>query len=105
MLANRADAVDEVRSAAVTQIVAIDTRDDDITQAECGDRPREVDRLVGIERQRPPMADIAERTAPRADVAHDHERGRALAEAFADVRARCFLAHRVKPVLAEDPLD
>ena len=65
----------------------------------------EVDGLVGVERQRAAMADVAERAAARADVAHDHERRRALAEALADVRARRFLAHRVQVVLAQDLLD
>src|SRR6478736_6323613 len=105
MRANGADAIDEVRSAAVPQIVAIHARDDDVAQAERGNRPREIDGLVGIERQRTAVPDVAERAAPRADVAHDHERGRALAEAFADVRARRFLANRVQTVLAQDPLD
>ena len=69
------------------------------------DRPGEVRRFLGVERQRPAVADVAERAAARADVAHDHERRRALAEAFADVRARGFLAHRVQVVLAQNLLD
>jgi hypothetical protein len=51
------------------------------------------------------VADVAERAAPGADVAHDHEGGGALAEALADVRAGGFLAHRVQLVLAQDLLD
>src|SRR3954447_20269585 len=90
---------------AVAQIVAIDARDDDVTQRERRNRFGEIARLFGIERQRPAVADIAERAAPRADVAHDHERGRALAEALADVRAGCLLANRVQPMLAQDALD
>lgn len=39
--------------------------------------------------------------APRALVANDHERRRAVAKALADVRARGFLAHRVQLVLAQ----
>jgi hypothetical protein len=62
-------------------------------------------RLVHIQRVGPAMADVAERAAARALVAHDHEGGRALAEALADVRAAGFLAHRVQLVLAQDLLD
>src|SRR5205085_8337258 len=51
------------------------------------------------------MAHVAERAAARALVAHDHERGRALAEALADVGARGLLAHRVQVALAQDLLD
>ena len=51
------------------------------------------------------MADVAERAAARALVAHDHEGGRALAEAFADVRAAGFFAHGDQLVLAQDVLD
>ena len=47
------------------------------------------------------MAYIAKGAATCADVAHDHERRRALGEALADVRARRFLAHRVQLVLAQ----
>src|SRR5690606_29685562 len=43
--------------------------------------------------------------APRADVAHDHEGRRALAETFVDVGAGGFLAHRMQLVLAQRVLD
>ena len=62
-------------------------------------------RLVDVERIGPAVADVAERAAPGALVAHDHEGRGALAEALADVRARGFLAHRVQLVLAQDLLD
>src|SRR5688572_24576953 len=62
-------------------------------------------RLLGIRRERPAMRDIAEGAAARADVAEDHERRRALAEALGDVRARSFLADGVQFLLAQDALD
>ncbi len=105
VLANGADAIDKMTGAAVAQIIPVDARYDDVTKAKCGDRLRQVDRLLRVERQRTPVPDIAERTAPRADVAHDHERRRSLAEALADVGARRLLAHRMQTVLAEDLLD
>src|SRR2546428_4960513 len=64
-----------------------------------------VPRLFRIGRKRPPVRDVAERAAPRADIAEDHEGRGALAEALGDVRAGGFLAHRVQFLLAQDALD
>src|SRR3712207_9475021 len=44
--------------------------------------------------------DVAERTGPRAGVAHDHHGGVALRPALADVRAGRLLADRDEAVLA-----
>ena len=66
---------------------------------------REVARLLGIQRERPAVRHVAERAAARAQVAHDHEGGGAVAEALADVRAGRFLAHGVQLLLAQDLLD
>ncbi len=104
-LADRADAIDEMPRAAVAQVVAIDARDDDVREPQRRDRLRQIGGLLGVERQRAAVTDVAERAAPRADVAHDHERRGAFGEALADVRARGFLAHRVQVVLAQDLLD
>ena len=87
--------------AAVAQVIAVDAGDDDVRESQRGDGAREIDRLVGVGRQRPAVRDVAERAAARAQIAEDHERRRALAEALADVRARRFLAHRVQTVLAQ----
>src|SRR5439155_6815450 len=79
--------------------------DHDVFELERGDRPRKIRRLSGVERQWPAVADIAERAAARTDVAHDHERRRALAKALADVRTRRFLAYAMQVVFAQDLLD
>src|SRR5690606_3292955 len=104
-LADPSYALDEMRGTAVAQVVAVHAGDDDVAQPQGGDRPGEVERLVRIERVGPAMADVAERATAGALVAHDHERGGALAEALADVRAGRLLADGVQPVLAQDPLD
>jgi len=104
-LAHRANTIDEVLRAAVAQVIAIHAGDDDVGELQCSDRLREIDRLLGVERQRTSVADVAEGAAPRANVAHDHERGGAFAEAFADVRTRGFLAHRVQAVLTQNLFD
>src|SRR3546814_8359244 len=62
-------------------------------------------RLVGIQRIRPAVRNIAERAATCADVAHDHERRGALAEALAEVRTGRFLADRVQLGGAKDVHD
>ena len=48
------------------------------------------------------MTDIAERAASCADVAHDHEGGRAVAETFADVRTGGFFANGVQMVVTQN---
>ena len=74
-------------------------------QSQLGHRLGDVFGLIGVERARHAGLDVAECASAGAGVTHDHEGGGALAEAFADVRARGFLAHRVQLVLAQDLLD
>src|SRR5205085_5485369 len=105
MLPHRADAIDEMLGPAIAKVVAIDARDHDVSELQRGNRPRQIDGLLGVERKRASVPDVAEWTAARAKRAHDHERGGAFAEALADVRARCFFAHRVQMVLAQNALD
>jgi hypothetical protein len=105
-LSGALDARDEVGGPAVAQVVAIDAGDDDVLS---GATPRScAPRFSGSSASSgsgTAMADVAERAAPRALVAHDHERRGAVAEALADVRAARLLAHRVQPVFAQDLLD
>jgi hypothetical protein len=70
-----------------------------------GDGLGQVFRLVRVERIGTAVADVAERAAAGALVAHDHEGRGALAEAFADVGAGRFFAHRHQVVGAQDVLD
>ncbi|MNT08669.1 hypothetical protein D3C72_1434170 [compost metagenome] len=99
------DAIHEVAGAAVAQVVAVHRGDDHVRQLHRGDGAREVLGFFGVQRVGAAMAHITERAAARALVAHDHERGGALAEALADVRARGFFADRVQIVFAQDALD
>ena len=91
--------------ATIAQVVTVHTGDHHVAELERGDRPGQVLGLVHVQRVGPAMADVAERAAPRALVAHDHERGRALAEAFADVGATGLFAHRHQLVGAQHILD
>src|SRR4051812_48892623 len=91
--------------AAVPEVVAVDAGDHHVGELQLRDRFGEVPRLLGVGRERPAVRDVAKRAAPRADVAEDHERRRALAEAFGDVRAGRFLADGVQVLLAQDVLD
>ena len=100
-----ADAFDKMPGPAVAQIVAVDAGDDHIREPQRGDCLRQVQRLLGVERVGSAVTDIAERAAPCALVAHDHEGRRALAEAFPDIGAGRFLTNRVKAVFPEDLLD
>ena len=103
--ADGADDIDEVLGPAVAQVVAVDAGDDDIIQLQRRHRVGQFARLVRVGRQRLAVADVAERAAPGADVAKDHEGRRAAPEAFADVRAGGFLADRVQLLLAQHRLD
>src|SRR5262249_33304330 len=87
------------------EVVAVDAGDDDVGEPERRDGLGEVLGLLRIGGQRPAVGDVAERAAPRAQVAEDHEGRRAFAEALADVGTGGFLAHRVQILLAQDPLD
>src|SRR5690606_34556125 len=62
-------------------------------------------RLVAIDGQGTPGLDVAEATRPRADVAQDHHRERAMVPALADVRDSLALAHRVEPELFHHALE
>src|SRR3546814_7741130 len=66
--------------AAIAQIVAVDRRNHHIRQLHRSNTARQIHRLVDIQRIGPSMAHIAERTATRALIAHNHERSRTLAE-------------------------
>ena len=94
--AHRSHTGREMARAAVAQVIPIDRGDHHVTQAEDPDRLRQVSRLVGVEGFRPAVRDIAERAPPRAQIAHDHERGGAVGEALREVRAGRLLAHAVQ---------
>jgi hypothetical protein len=95
----------KVLAAAVAQVVAVDAGDHHVLQAQLGDGLGQVERLVLVQRVGAAVAHVAERAAARALVAHDHEGGRAVAEAFADVRAGGLFAHGVQVAFAQDLLD
>ncbi len=92
---------DEVTGAAVAQIVPVHRCHHHVGQSHRRDGAAQIFRFVLIQRQRLAVGNVAERAAPGADVAHDHECGGAVAEAFADIRAGGFLADRMQPVLAQ----
>ena len=104
-LADVADAVDEMLTAAVAEIVAVDAGDHHVLQLQPGDGFCQVEWLVPVERIRSTVAHIAERAASRALVAHDHESGRTVAEALADVGAGGFFTHCVQVAFAQDLFD
>jgi hypothetical protein len=52
--------------------------------------------LVGINRSRLSLTHGAKTAMPRANVASEHEGGRAIRPAFKNIRAARFLADRVK---------
>lgn len=88
--------------AAVGEVVAVDGGDDDMSEAELGDRLGDVLRLGRIQRIRQAGLDVAEGTGAGAGVTHDHEGRVLLVPALADVRAARLLAYRVQAVRPHD---
>jgi len=73
--------------------------DDDVLQAHLGHGVGHAGRFGGVQSlRRLAGGDVAERAGPRADVAHDHHGGVALAPALADVRTGGLLADRDQPL-------
>ena len=98
---DRADAIGVMARAAVGQVVAIDGRQHDVAKAHELDGARRVRDFVGIEpAARIARVDGAELARARADLAHQHDRRRAVVPALADVRADRFLADGREPMLA-----
>jgi len=101
-LAHACDAVSEMLRTAIAQVVPVHAGDYHVEEIHRRDAVGELLRLCGIGRQRHTVADIAEGAAACAQLAEDHESGRALAKAFAYVRAGGFFAYRVQAVLTQD---
>ena len=99
------DRLGEDVGAAVGQVVAGDARDDDVLQAQSGDRLGDAARLVIVEPGRAARLDVAEAAGAGAGVAQDHDRGGALVPALPDVRAVGLLADGVEVQAAEQPLE
>src|ERR1051326_2721164 len=96
------DRLGELRRAAVAEIVARDRGDDDVAQSHPPRRLRDRARLLGRRRRvRPAGGDVAEAARARADVAEDHERGRAAGEAVGAVGTGEGLADGMEGALAK----
>jgi hypothetical protein len=93
-----------MRRAAVGQVVAIDRGDDYMLQAKPRDRLGDSARFVDVQRTHLAVRDRTVRAITRAHVAHQHEGGRAMRKAFADIRTARFLANRMQLELAENRL-
>ena len=63
-------------------------------ETQFGRRNRDMLGLQRVDGTRHPGLDVAKRAGAGAGVAQDHHRGVLLGPAFADIRARRFLAHR-----------
>ena len=95
------DGLGPMRRAKVSEVVAIDTGDDRVLEAEARQHLGDAARFVSVDRQRPTGGDVAEATRARADVAEDHD-GQCFARpALTDVGAACALAHRVEAELLD----
>lgn len=83
--ADMLNAVDEVARTAVVQVVPVYGGDDRIPQRQLFNRRSQVFGFVVVQRQRPAVRHVTERTAPRAYIAHNHKCRGTVAEAFCQV--------------------
>ena len=94
-----------VAGAAVVEVVAVDRRHHDVSEAHARDRRGELSRFERVERLAALRGvDGAIAAGARARVSHDLERRRAPPPALADVGAAGLLAHGREPALADDPV-
>ena len=99
------NAVGEVLSSAITQVVTVDGSNHDIAQVHGLYGFGQVFRLVRIQHIGATMANVAERAAAGTNIAHDHECGRTLGKAFADIRTRCFFAYGMHFLFTKNVFD
>ena len=106
------DGPGEVGRTLVGEVVAVDAREDDVIEPDLGDGFPHVRGFVGVEWFHPPRLDVTEVTAPRAAMAHEHERGRTARVALVrvgaptrpalpQIRTVGLLANGVEVVLAQ----
>src|SRR5690606_20939748 len=88
-------------SATIAQIVTVNRSNHHVFQAHIGNGSGQVYRLIAIQRIGPAVADVAERAATGADVAHDHKGSGTTTEAFANIGAADFFADGKQLVLAQ----
>ena len=91
-----ADRLREDARPTVGQVIAGDTRDHDVLQAERADRLGDASRFVVVEPGRPAGLHRAEPACPGAGVTEDHDRRGALVPALSDVRAVGLFADGVQ---------
>src|SRR5262249_60322953 len=76
-----------------------------VGQAERLNRASDSRGLVRVGRGGPAVRHGAVRARARADLAENHERGRPVVPALADVRTLPFLAHRVEAKIAQEAFE
>jgi len=90
---------------AVRQIVAIDRRDHHVGQTERLDGAADPRGFVWLGGRGPAVRHRAIGARARADLTENHERGRAVMPALADVGAVRFLAHGVEAEIAHEAFE
>ncbi len=99
--AHRQNAAIKVLRAAIGKIVASHRSDDDMLEAQPMRRFGHALGLVKLQRLGRPARDRAKAAWARADVAHDHERGRAPRVAFGPIGAAAVFADRLEVEFAQ----
>ncbi len=89
----------------VVEIITVHAGEYGVLQTHCGNRRGGTGGLVAVDLTRPSRLDIAEGTGTGAQIAEEHQRGRALAPTFMDVRTARLLAHRVEALFSHQRCD
>ena len=97
--------MNKVLGAAVLEVVAVHAGDHHIAQAQGRNGLGQVGGFGLIEWVWAAVAHVTERAAPGALVTHDHEGGRAIAEALTNVGAGGLLTDGVQLVGAQNRFD
>ncbi len=99
------DGVGEDRRATILHVVSIHRGNHDVPEIQLFDCGGHASGFRGIDGTRAPVSYSAVTTRACADVAENHERGRPVRPAFADVRAAGLLADRVEVQVPHQTLE
>jgi hypothetical protein len=102
---DRPDRFRKVSRAKVRQVIAINRGHHHVRQRHGVHRVREFAGLVRVQGQRRAVIDVAVRAGPRTRIAHDHECGRAMMPALADIRAVRFFTDGVQAQVSHQAFD
>jgi hypothetical protein len=89
------------RSAAISEVIPVNRRNNNVSQARFGQHLGDTAGLVEVRGSGSPCFDIAKTTGAGAGVPENHDRGGATAPALANIGTRRFLANSMEPKICK----